>query len=308
MNIKIVCPTCHDSINWINEKLDTCNNANCTQYKQEIVSIEGKYILVDFSRSVIDKSILSGNGQSPVERHRFGLIGTIKGIVSYTNPISFKNFSFLKKELLESDRNKVLIIGGGELGSGINDLVSTFSPVVIDVYLSQNVDFLADAHSLPFSDSQFDLVIIQAVLEHVVEPVEVVKEIHRVLKSDGIVYAETPFMQQIHEAAYDFQRFSKSGHRFLFRNFDEVNAGVLLGLYVSFAWNVSFFVRGITRTHLWGKLALRFLLVFRFIDKLIPGKWHSLGASAFYFIGRKSQSQMSHSDLIKYYQDDSISS
>ncbi len=45
------------------------------------------------------------------------------------------------------------------------------------------------------------------------------KEIHRVLKDDGIVYADTPFMQQVHEGAYDFTRFTLSGHRWLFKNF-----------------------------------------------------------------------------------------
>ena len=64
---------------------------------------------------------------------------------------------------------------------------------------------------MPFKE--IDLVIIQAVLEHVMYPNKVVSEIYRVLKNDGLIYSETPFMQQVHEGPYDFSRFTESGHR-----------------------------------------------------------------------------------------------
>jgi len=57
----------------------------------------------------------------------------------------------------------------------------------------------------------FDAVWIQAVLEHVLDPVRVVAEIHRVLRPGGLVYSEIPFMQEVHEGAYDFTRFRLSG-------------------------------------------------------------------------------------------------
>jgi len=57
--------------------------------------------------------------------------------------------------------------------------------------------------------------LVQAGLEHVRDLWQVVAEIHRVLKDDGLVYAETPFMQQVHEGPYDFTRFTESGHRYL---------------------------------------------------------------------------------------------
>ena len=37
----------------------------------------------------------------------------------------------------------------------------------------------------------------------------------------GIVYAETPFMQQVHEGAYDFTRYTVLGHRYLFKKFKQ---------------------------------------------------------------------------------------
>jgi hypothetical protein len=50
----------------------------------------------------------------------------------------------------------------------------------------------------------------------------VASEIHRLLKSGGFVYSEIPFMQQVHEGAYDFTRYTLVGHRALFRALDDL--------------------------------------------------------------------------------------
>lgn len=70
----------------------------------------------------------------------------------------------------------------------------------IDVYASailygkkkyKNLNLLqADAHHIPFPDNSFDVVICAEVLEHVSKPENVLKEIYRVLKSDGIAIVE----------------------------------------------------------------------------------------------------------------------
>lgn len=48
----------------------------------------------------------------------------------------------------------------------------------------------ADAHTLPFTDNSFDLVICTEVLEHVVSPEKVLKEIERVLSPSGTAIIE----------------------------------------------------------------------------------------------------------------------
>ena len=48
------------------------------------------------------------------------------------------------------------------------------------------------------------------------------------------------FMQQVHERAYDFTRFTQSGHRWLFRRFSEVSAGPVGGAGVALAWYDTF--------------------------------------------------------------------
>lgn len=44
----------------------------------------------------------------------------------------------------------------------------------------------ADAHMLPYSDKSFDIVVCTEVLEHVEHPKNVIREIKRVLKDDGV--------------------------------------------------------------------------------------------------------------------------
>jgi len=51
---------------------------------------------------------------------------------------------------------------------------------------------LADARDLPFPDDSFEIVILQDVIEHVVEPSAVLCEIRRVLVSGGILFLSTP--------------------------------------------------------------------------------------------------------------------
>lgn len=127
---------------------------------------------------------------------------------------------------------RVLVIGSG----GLN-LASPGTTVVhTDVAFAPAVDAIADAHGLPFPAASFDLVVAVAVLEHVADPQRCVSEIVRVLAPRGHVFAVTPFLQPVHMGAYDFTRFTPIGHRRLFRNFDEVAAGVAMGIGSVVAW------------------------------------------------------------------------
>jgi ubiquinone/menaquinone biosynthesis C-methylase UbiE len=109
----------------------------------------------------------------------------------------------------KSSHPRVLIIGGGATGKGMDELLTNLGInfTVTDVSLTEMFK-LCDAHDLPFKSNTFDGVVAQAVLEHVVDPYRCAEEIHHVLRNGGVVYAETPFMQQVHGGAYDFTRFT----------------------------------------------------------------------------------------------------
>ena len=165
---------------------------------------------------------------------------------------------------------------------------------------------ICDAHCLPFEDNSFDGVIIQAVLEHVVDPWRCVEEIYRVLKEDGLVYAETPFIQQVHGGRYDFTRFTHLGHRRLFRKFEEIDSGAVCGPGMALAWSYRYFLLSFTSSRFLRRLIGIFSRLTSFylpyLDYFLINNPGTLdAASAYYFLGRKSTCVLSDRDLINRY-------
>jgi SAM-dependent methyltransferase len=201
------------------------------------------------------------------------------------------------------DNPRILVVGGGTIGSGAEALYDGRAEVVAtDIYPSPNIQLICDGHSLPFQAETFDGVLIQAVLEHVLDPARVVQEIHRVLRPGAAVYAETPFMQQVHEGAYDFTRFTLSGHRWLFRHFDEVEAGSILGPGVALLWSISHFIRALG---LGGRVAALVTAMFfwvRLLDKRAKRGPANDAASGFFFIGRKNGVSFPAHQMPAYYE------
>jgi SAM-dependent methyltransferase len=81
-----------------------------------------------------------------------------------------------------------------------------------------NIDILSPLHEIPRPPGTFDCVLCIAVLEHVVNPIEVVNELFRVVKPGGYVIASVPFLQPEHKVPTDFQRYTRDGLTVLFRN------------------------------------------------------------------------------------------
>lgn len=162
------------------------------------------------------------------------------------NVAAKKNYATIARQLAGKKEVRILVIGGSIDGSGIRALKDNLSADAIliesDVAHGPNTNIIFDSHQVPFNDDSFDLVIVQAVLEHVLDPFACVAEIYRVLKPGGSVYAETPFIQQVHGGQYDFHRFTFLGHRRLFRHFKELNSGLVAGAGSSLAWSLRYFI------------------------------------------------------------------
>lgn len=138
----------------------------------------------------------------------------------------------LKSILTLSETATVLVVGGGRQRSWLDQRLGAGTRLKLiysDIDVGADVDLFCDGHDLPFADGCVDAVITTAVLEHVLYPERVAAEIHRVLKTGGLLYSELPFMQQVHEGAYDFTRYTLSGHRRLFNGFSEIEAGMVAG-------------------------------------------------------------------------------
>ena len=178
--------------------------------------------------------------------------------------------------------------------------------VATDVSFGPLTAVICDAHDIPFADESFDGVIVQAVLEHVVDPQRCVQEIHRVLRSQGLVYAETPFMQQIHMGSYDFTRFTHSGHRLLFRQFSEIASGPVCGPGMALAWSYRYFLLSFTTSRMLRGLIRAFVRLtafhLKYLDRYLIRKGGAIdAASGFFFMGRKEGRMFSDREVVGYY-------
>lgn len=299
------CPRCFSTIENF-EKRPVCSNLNCDHNKTGFPVVNSQPVLIDFAKSIFDRAMYESGHASALPRdvslQSFG--SRLHQFISGKNPIAAKNVDAFRK-CLRSDcrRPVVLVIGGGTIGSGAYKLYrdSSVDLVGMDVYASPHTALVADAHTLPFETGMFDGVWIQAVLEHVLEPSKVVAEIHRVLKPSGIVYAETPFMQQVHERAYDFTRFTQSGHRWLFKQFEEIDAGQVSGPGVALIWSIRYFARALGAGDKVSRLISLPFFWLRFLDAFGRGRAVADAASGFFFLGRRSDQTLSPQAMLHYY-------
>jgi SAM-dependent methyltransferase len=225
------------------------------------------------------------------------------------NPVAARNIEAFRRLLLEKDpRPCVLVIGGGWLGAGMQPLLADprIDCVESDVWLSGRTDLLCDAHRIPFACGAFDGVVIQAVLEHVADPEQCVREIRRVLKRGGLVYAETAFMQQVHAGRHDFARFTPVGHRRLFRGFKQLDAGAAAGPAVALAWAWQHFLLSFTTTSR-GRARATVTAAFtafwlKYLDRLWLAKPAALdAASACYFLGARQERELTDREALAAY-------
>ena len=181
-----------------------------------------------------------------------------------------------------------------DLGSGTDR--RSPNVITLEIEANSNVDIIGDGHHLPFHDNVFDAIINEAVLEHVLEPKQVVAEIHRVLKPGGYVCAAVPFLQGFHASPHDYQRYTVPGFNHLFAAFMKIESGACAGPTASLHW---IFREYVGLVFSFGNLLaakiisliigwLTFPIIS--IDYILMVNKHShILASAVYFVGRKEE-------------------
>jgi SAM-dependent methyltransferase len=202
---------------------------------------------------------------------------------------------------------RVLVVGGGSIGAGSATLLAApgLEFVETDVFIGPRTRVICDAHDLPFADGTFAAVVCQAVLEHVLDPWRVAEEIWRVLESDGYVYSEVPFMQQVHEGAFDFTRFTHVGHRRLWRRFDEIRSGAQGGPGMALVWSIEYFLRAPLPRPLWplaDRVASLAFFWLKYFDAWLVKRPGGLdAASGTFFLGRRRLTEVDDRSIVRNY-------
>ena len=108
------------------------------------------------------------------------------------------------------DGSRVLDLGGHKSTKRGNFNVeqSNLRVIYLNLSPSKGTDVQADAALLPFSKDQFDALICSELLEHVPDPLSVLRQIHNVLRPDGKLLISVPFLYRIHADPYDYGRYT----------------------------------------------------------------------------------------------------
>jgi SAM-dependent methyltransferase len=304
----LICPRCGCEL-VESERGFRCSSPPCIYCAPGAFPLVGRWpVLVDFEQSIVQRPEPTSRSANPASQAEVGrwsidrVPAWLRGWWKPPNQVAARNVELLLS-LLPGPSPLILVIGGGSMGNGTEALYADPRTRIIgfDIYGSPLTQFIADAHQIPLASESVDAVLIQAVLEHVLHPDQVVSEIRRTLRSDGLVYAETPFLQQVHAGPYDFIRYTSSGHRYLFRAFDEIAAGPVAGPGTQLLWSTDHLMRGLLRSELAGKLIRALFFWFRYLDRLVPPAFAMDSASAYYFLGRRSGRELAPNEIVGYY-------
>jgi len=261
-------------------------------------------VLVNFDRSVLKEQQLTELKAASLVTRRAerSWFGVMRRLFRTRNRYAEANIRQVLEHMPPGGR--VLVVGGSTVGDGMKAVYNSVDIDVIgfDIYGSPHVQLIADAHRIPFQNGVFDAVIIQTVLEHVLSPSVVVEEIWRVLKTDGWVYSETPFMQQVHEGPYDFTRFTESGHRWLFAKFSIIDSGPLDGPAAQLLWSIHYLVWGLTGNRIAGLIIRTLLKPLLLLDRMVKREFRIDSTTCSYLIGQRCSSELTPGEAINYYQ------
>ncbi len=300
----LVCPVCHSEL-LLGQDYFCCTGSACRQQYPLVGSIP---ILLSEHLSTFRMapycSRLNETYQPSWRKRLRQLVPRISG-----NLVARTNFKALVVRLLtQTERPRVLILGGAERGEGISPLLDDgrLECLESDIVIGRRTEAVFDASYLPIRSSSIDGVVVQAVLEYVLDPALAVAEIHRVLKPGGIVYSEMPFLQDVHGGRYDFTRLTHLGHLRLFRHFEEIASGACAGPATALAWSLQQFFLAFVRSP-WlrdgVKIATGFSFFWiRFFDYFLAATPGGLdGATGTYLLATKSDLVLSDRRLLEKY-------
>jgi SAM-dependent methyltransferase len=132
-------------------------------------------------------------------------------------------FYIIRKGMLRLLKKRAPLLGGKmmDFGCGLKPYKDLF--VNVEAYIGidieneahshekETIDVYYDGKTIPFDKDHFDSVFSSEVFEHVFNLEEILAEINRVLKKDGMALFTVPFVWDEHEIPYDFGRYTSFG-------------------------------------------------------------------------------------------------
>ena len=222
----LVCPECKSDLEFVLHKEFSCKA--CSR----------RYPVQSGTVNFLSNEIEAADIRSIRSKSKFnGLVRKIFMAIKTSHTFKTKRSKNRIPSLINSlELNEISInIGAGN---------TNYSPEIIniDVEATENGDIIADGRNLPVRTGSVALVISQAVLEHTPETSLNLAEIERVLKTNGILYVEVPFMQTYHAHPHDYFRFTHHGLTSYLHKFDVIEEGIAVGPASAASLNLRMFL------------------------------------------------------------------
>lgn len=80
---------------------------------------------------------------------------------------------------------------------------------------NESIDIIYDGRHIPFDNECFDCIFASEVFEHVFNLEEILNELNRVLKEEGVILITLPFVWYQHEKPNDFARYTVFGIKYI---------------------------------------------------------------------------------------------
>ena len=128
-----------------------------------------------------------------------------------TSAVSSNNYDRYVQEIIARyDDGLILDCGAGCRAIYFDNVVN------FEIVAYETTDVRGVGEVLPFKDDSFDAVFSIAVLEHVKDPFRCAREIARVLKPGGELFAAVPFLQPLHGYPHHYYNMTHQGLQNLF--------------------------------------------------------------------------------------------
>jgi ubiquinone/menaquinone biosynthesis C-methylase UbiE len=136
------------------------------------------------------------------------------------NPKMYQDIYIIRNGLYNAIKNNACIFKGKMLdfGCGSKPYRYLFSNIVEYIGLDyhneghphdcEEIDVYYDGITIPFNDNSFDCILSSEVFEHIFNINEVLDELSRVLKKDGVILITCPFVWNLHEIPNDYARYT----------------------------------------------------------------------------------------------------
>lgn len=118
------------------------------------------------------------------------------------------NWKFLQVQVQGQGRQALIL----DVGAGHGDFSQIFAGrryLSVDVVPYPEIDLACDlGECVPFRPGTFDMLVLMNVLEHVYQFHELLAALHYLLKPGGSLVIAVPFMIKVHQAPFDFYRYT----------------------------------------------------------------------------------------------------